>query len=62
MVESVNGKGVNLAFNSLGNSVPYVRSVASTEATWTPLFDASVILTSAVNCRSLSGTGFIDRS
>ena len=37
-------------------------AVASTEATWTTLFDASVTFTSAPKRRSLSGSGFIDRS
>jgi hypothetical protein len=36
-----------LAFNCLGNLVARRAAVASTEASWTPLCDASVILTSA---------------
>jgi hypothetical protein len=50
-----------LAVNSLGAASSGARRSASTEATWAPLFDASVIFTSAPNRRWLSGTGFIDR-
>jgi hypothetical protein len=38
-----------------------LAEVASTDVTWKPLFDASVIFTSAPNRRSLTAPGFIDR-
>jgi hypothetical protein len=41
-------KGAEMAFNSVGNSVIRL-AVASSEASWTLLFDASVMLTSAPN-------------
>jgi hypothetical protein len=46
---SDNVKGADLASNSLSVQSPYVTLVASTDASWTPLFDASVIFTSAPN-------------
>jgi hypothetical protein len=45
-----------LAVNSLGAASSGARRSASTEATWAPLFDASVIFTSAPNRRWLTAT------
>jgi hypothetical protein len=53
-------KGAMLAFNSFATRSPGRASVASTDATWAPLFDASVIFTSAPNRRWLTRTDFID--